>query len=69
MLADHWDGLSWSDVIAWIPVVFPVGSIEMFLDDLFPPRQSVASAHHYVTLPSRFAARYLTAKGRQRKKL
>jgi len=37
--------LGWSDVISRRPVVLPIGSIEVFLDDLLPARKSVASAH------------------------
>ena len=45
MLADHRDRLGRGDVVPRRPVVIPMGSIEVFLDKLLPPRQSVSSAH------------------------
>jgi len=45
MLADHRDGLGRGDVEAWRPVVLPLGSVEVFFDDLLPSRKSVTSAH------------------------
>ena len=45
MLADHRDGLRRSDVVPRRPVVLPIGSVKLFLDDLLSPGQSVAPAH------------------------
>jgi hypothetical protein len=45
ILADDRDGLGQGDVEAWRPVLLPIGSLEVFLDDLLSPRQSVATAH------------------------
>jgi hypothetical protein len=45
MLADHWDKLGRRNVVPWRPVVLPIGSVEVFLDDLLPPRQPVSTAH------------------------
>jgi hypothetical protein len=45
MLADHRDGLGRSDVEPRVPVVLPIGSVKLFLDDLLSPGQSVATAH------------------------
>ena len=42
MLPYHRDGLGRGDVISWRPVVLPLGAVEVFLDDLLPPRESVA---------------------------
>ena len=38
-------GLGGRDIVAWNPVFLARGGVEIFLDKLFPPRQSVASAH------------------------
>ena len=45
MLADNRNGLGRGDVVARSPIVLPSGSVEVFLDDLLPPRESVSSAH------------------------
>ena len=45
MLANHWNGLGRGDVVPRVPVVLPIGSVEVLLDDLFSPGQSVAAAH------------------------
>ena len=45
MLADHRNGLSWGDIEPSSPVVIPRGRVEKLFDNLFSPRQSVASAH------------------------
>src|SRR4029077_12061915 len=45
MLPDYRDGLSWGDVVAWRPVVLPLGSAEVFFDDLLPSREFVPTAH------------------------
>jgi hypothetical protein len=45
MLTDDRDGLRRGNVVARIPVVVPTSSVEVFLDDLLPARQSVTSAH------------------------
>src|SRR5215469_6426700 len=45
MLPDHRDWLRGSDVVPGTPVVLPIGSVEMLLDYLLSPRQSVATAH------------------------
>ena len=42
MLPDHWNGLRPGDVVSRRPVGLPFGSVEVFLDDLLSPRQSVA---------------------------
>jgi hypothetical protein len=39
------DGLGRSDVVARIPVVIPRGAAKVFLNDLLPPRESVAAAN------------------------
>ena len=44
MLADDWNGLSRSDVVARLPVVFE-GSVEVLFDDLLTARESVSTAH------------------------
>ena len=44
MLTDYRYGLRWRDVVARVPVVF-AGGVKIFLDELFPPRESVSSAH------------------------
>jgi hypothetical protein len=38
-------GLGGRDIVAWNPVFLARGGVEIFLDKLFPPRQSLASAH------------------------
>lgn len=48
MLPDHRDWLRGSDVVAGTPIVIPRGSLEVFLDDLLPPRQSVTPAHQRI---------------------
>jgi hypothetical protein len=45
MLPHDRNGLRRRDVVPWTPVVLPIGSFEMFRDDLFPPRKPVATAH------------------------
>jgi hypothetical protein len=45
MLANHRSELSGGDVISRRPVLLPIGSLEVFLDDLLSSGQSVASAH------------------------
>ena len=45
MLADYGDRLGGSDVVARLPIVIPRGTAEILLDDMFPPRESVATAH------------------------
>ena len=44
MLTNYRYGLRWRDVVARAPVVAAVG-VKIFLDELFPPRESVSSAH------------------------
>ena len=50
MLADRRNRLGWRDVVAGRPVVFPRLGLELFLDYLLPPRQSVPTAHVRETL-------------------
>ena len=38
VLADHWNRLRGSDVVAGIPLVFPWHGIEVLGDELLPPR-------------------------------
>ena len=45
MLADDRDRLGRGDVVTRAPVFFPGDAVEVFLDKLLSPRQSVASAH------------------------
>jgi len=45
MLTKDWHGLRRCDVVAGIPVFLVRDAIEVFLDDLFPPRKSIAPAH------------------------
>src|SRR5438132_7984303 len=45
MLSDHGNGLSWSNIEPRVPVLVPRGTTEVLLNDLLPPRQSVAPAH------------------------
>jgi hypothetical protein len=44
MLTDYRYGLRWRDVVARDAVVVALG-VKIFLDELFPPRESVSSAH------------------------
>lgn len=44
-LADDGDRLSRGNVVAWDPVLLAGDSVEVFLDYLFAPRESIASAH------------------------
>jgi hypothetical protein len=44
MLTDYRYGLRWRYVVTRDPVVVAVG-VKIFLDELFPPRESVSSAH------------------------
>ena len=39
------DGVGGRDIVARVPVLVPSGSVEIFLDDLLPPREPVATAH------------------------
>jgi hypothetical protein len=48
MLADNGHRLGWSDIEPRVPIVVPRIAVEMFLDDLLPPRQSVTPAHEEV---------------------
>jgi len=45
ILADDWDWLGGSDVVTGVPVRFVGTAVEIFLDKLFSPRESVTSAH------------------------
>ena len=45
MLPHDRNGLCRGDVEAWRPIVLPIGSVEVLLDDLLPPRESIATAH------------------------
>jgi hypothetical protein len=45
VLADDWDWLGRSDVVAGVPVSFARNDFEVLFDHLLPPRQSIASAH------------------------
>jgi hypothetical protein len=45
MLADHGNGLGRSNVVAGAPVFFARDGIEVSLDDLLSPTQSIAPAH------------------------
>jgi hypothetical protein len=45
MLTNDGDRLGRRDVVSWIPVVLPLGSVKVLLDNLFSTRQSVAPAH------------------------
>ncbi len=58
MLADDRDWLGRRDVVARRPVVLPIGSLEVFLDDLLPPRESVATAHGKIMADHRCASRF-----------
>ena len=44
MLADDGNGLCGRNVVTGLPIVIPRRSVEILLDDLLSPRQSVASA-------------------------
>ena len=49
MLADYRDRLGRGDVVTGSPVGFVGdGSIEIFLDNLFPPRKFIAPAHREI---------------------
>jgi len=45
MLTDDWDWLGRGDIVPRTPIILPISSVEVFLDDLLPPRQSVPTAH------------------------
>ena len=45
MLANDHDRLRGGDVVTRLPLGFIRDSAEIFLDKLFPPRESVAPAH------------------------
>jgi hypothetical protein len=45
MLADHRDWLGRGDIVPRTPMILPIRSVEVFLDDLLPPRQLVPTAH------------------------
>lgn len=53
MLPHDRNGLCRSDVVPRRPVVSPIGSVKLFLDDLLPSRKSVASAHGSIILVDR----------------
>src|SRR5215469_7047365 len=44
-LADHWDRLGGSDVVARRPLFIPRHAVEILFDQLLSPRQSVTPAH------------------------
>ena len=48
MLADDGHGLCRGDVEARTPVGFVGNAIEIFFDNLLPPRQSIAAAHEEI---------------------
>ena len=48
MLADNCYWLGWGDVVAWVPVLFVGNAVEVLLDKLFSPRQSIAPAHRKI---------------------
>ena len=45
VLPDYGNGLGRGDVVPRIPIVFPRIAVKVFLNDLLPPRQSIAPAH------------------------
>jgi hypothetical protein len=45
ILPDDGNRLSGSNVIARSPVVFARDAVQILFDNLFPPRQSIATAH------------------------
>src|ERR1017187_4185931 len=45
MLAGDWDRLRWGDVVGRGPLFFARTGVEVFLHELLPPRESIASAH------------------------
>src|SRR5579872_2806500 len=45
MPPDHWNGLRRGDVVARRPVLLPIGSIEVLLDDLLASGKPESSAH------------------------
>jgi hypothetical protein len=61
VLPDNRNLLGRRDIVARTPIVIPRGSLEVLLDDLLPPRQSVASAHlKIMACPRKRSVRYFT---------
>ena len=56
MLADDGDGLGRGNVEAGSPIGFVGTAVEIFLDNLFSPRESVAAAHGEI-MADRLASR------------
>jgi hypothetical protein len=48
MLADDWNGLGGGDVVARSPVGFVGSAVEIFLDNLLSPRESISAAHREI---------------------